>query len=238
MLGSTYLSCSSECPAKSILWNSLILINPQAVQRKRKWKRESCALDCAVPAVPAVLQSHGSHGSGAWAWLSWPLCQSRTPAVKVSARLCSHMGARLGKYMLSESPPTSAVTKPTYGGLPFTELSPGPWLLADCGRWAGGPASAPGGGPPFLKAVCLYHDWLSQDGSKTLEQVTYSIMSSQEYRRVTFTVFYWEEAQPRSCPRSGRQVPTGFNTRQGPCGASVDSAQSNWDTLALLCCYS
>ena len=56
-------------------------------------------------AVPAVLQSHSFHGLGAWAWLSWPLyLRSRRTAVTVSARLCSHIGARLGKYMLSNHP--------------------------------------------------------------------------------------------------------------------------------------
>ena len=56
--------------------------------------------------------------------------------------------------MLPMSPPPLRSQRPLTGGLPFTELSSGPWLLADCGLWAGGLPLAPGGGPQFLKAIC------------------------------------------------------------------------------------
>lgn len=130
-------------------------------------------------ALLAVLQSHSFRGSGAWAWLSWPLClRSPRTAVKVSARLCSHIGARLGKYMLSKSPPTSAVMKSTYRWTSFSWAISRP--LASCWLWVLGwrPSLSSWRWPsvPQGHLQFLYHNWLSQDGSKTLEQVIYNIM--------------------------------------------------------------
>ena len=173
MLG---LSYSSECPAKSILWNSLILINPQAVQWKRKWKRESCSLDSvqSLQFCSPIVSPGQEPGPG----LAGPSTYGLEGLQSVSARLCSHIGARLGKYMLSNHPPPLRSQSPLNGWTSFY------WAvsrtLASCWLWALGwrPSLSSWRWPsvPQGHLQLLYHKWLSQDGSKTLEQVIYNIM--------------------------------------------------------------
>lgn len=75
--------------------------------------------------------------------------------------------------------------------------------------------------------------WLSQDGSKTLEQVTYNVISGVSSGHLDHILLGRSASQILPTLREAST-----HTRQGRCGASVDSAHSSWDALALLRCYS